>query len=100
LRADARFAHRSGAKVGVRVQEPLRTCLGCRSKSKKHDKQLTHIVRVMCCPDLLSYSNLGLFQVLFDRITFSRVFDPFIVNLILQGQPQLPEVRLSSSVQI
>jgi hypothetical protein len=36
LRADAR----------VRVQRPLRICLGCRSKSKKCDKQLTFIVRV------------------------------------------------------
>ena len=36
LRADAR----------VRVQEPLQICLGCRSKSKNRDKQLTHIVRV------------------------------------------------------
>ena len=53
LRADARFAHRSGAKVGVRVQEPLQSCLGSRSKSKKHDKQLTHIVRVMVCSYLL-----------------------------------------------
>src|SRR4030042_51444 len=31
----------------VRVQEPLQICLECRSKSKKCDKQLTHIVRVM-----------------------------------------------------
>jgi hypothetical protein len=30
----------------VRVQRPLRICLGCRSKSKKCDKQLTFIVRV------------------------------------------------------
>jgi hypothetical protein len=37
LRADAR----------VRVQEPLQICLECRSKSKKCDKQLTHIVRVI-----------------------------------------------------
>ena len=36
LQADAR----------VPVQRPLRICLGCRSKSKKCDKQLTHIVRV------------------------------------------------------
>jgi len=36
LRADAR----------VRVQEPLQICLECRSKSKKCDKQITHIVRV------------------------------------------------------
>ena len=37
LRADAR----------VLVQRPLRICLGCNSKSKKCDKQLTFIVRVM-----------------------------------------------------
>jgi len=36
LRADAR----------VRVQQPLKICLECRSKSKKCDKQLTHIVRI------------------------------------------------------
>jgi hypothetical protein len=32
----------------TRVQEPLQICLGSRSKSKKCDKQLTHIVRVIC----------------------------------------------------
>jgi hypothetical protein len=37
LRADAR----------VRVQKLIQNCLECRSKSKKCDKQLTHIVRVM-----------------------------------------------------
>jgi hypothetical protein len=37
LRADAR----------VRVQRPLQICLKGRSKSKKCDKQLTHIVRVI-----------------------------------------------------
>ena len=37
LRTDAR----------VQVQQPLRICLECRSKSKKCDKQLTHIVRVI-----------------------------------------------------
>ncbi len=31
----------------IRVREPLHICLGCRSKSKKCDKQLTHIVRVI-----------------------------------------------------
>jgi len=40
MRADAR----------VRVQEPLQICLECRSKSKKCDKQLTHIVRVELNP--------------------------------------------------
>ena len=34
------------ADAGVRVQEPLQICLECRGKSKKCDKQLTHIVRV------------------------------------------------------
>jgi hypothetical protein len=34
------------ADARVRVQRPLRICLGCRSKSKNRDKQLTHIVRV------------------------------------------------------
>jgi hypothetical protein len=38
LRADAR----------VRVHMPLQSCLGSRSKSKNRDKQLTHIVRVIC----------------------------------------------------
>jgi len=35
------------ADARVRVQKPLRICLECRNKSKKCDKQLTHIVRVM-----------------------------------------------------
>jgi len=34
LRADVRFAHRSAAKLGVRVQEPLQSCLGCRIYQK------------------------------------------------------------------
>ena len=37
LRADERFARRSGAKLGVRVQLPLHICLECRSKSKNRD---------------------------------------------------------------
>ena len=41
---DARFKLCADARV--RVQEPLQICLECRSKSKKCDKQLTHIVRV------------------------------------------------------
>ena len=34
------------ADAGIRVPKPLQICLGCRSKSKNRDKQLTHIVRV------------------------------------------------------
>ena len=47
------ISHGAGFKlsedVRVRVQQPLQICLGCRSKSKKCDKQLTHIVRVSGC---------------------------------------------------
>ena len=38
------------ADARVRVQEPLQSCLGSRSKSKNHDEQLTHIVRAMFRP--------------------------------------------------
>jgi len=45
-----KICHDAGFKlrldVRVRVQEPLRICLECWSKSKNRDKQLTHIVRV------------------------------------------------------
>jgi len=37
----------ASAKAGVRVQQTLQICLGCRSRSKNRDKQLTHIVRVI-----------------------------------------------------
>jgi hypothetical protein len=40
LRVDAR----------VRVQQPLQICLECRSKSKKCDKQMNFIVRVISRP--------------------------------------------------
>ena len=46
------LCHRAGFKLRadarIRVQRPLQICLECRSKSKKCDKQLTHIVRVRC----------------------------------------------------
>jgi hypothetical protein len=42
--AGAGFKLRPDARV--RVQQSLQICLECRSKSKKCDKQLTHIVRV------------------------------------------------------
>jgi hypothetical protein len=46
LRVDAR----------VRVQRTLQNCLGSRSKSKKCDKQLTHIVRVIASLFILFFS--------------------------------------------
>jgi hypothetical protein len=46
LRADARFAQRSAAKLGVRVHKPLQNCLECRNKGKNCDEQLTHMFRV------------------------------------------------------
>jgi hypothetical protein len=42
---DAGFILWAGARI--QVQEPLESCLERRSKCKKCDKQLTHIVRVM-----------------------------------------------------
>ena len=60
LRADAR----------VRVQETLRICLGCRSKSKKCDKQLTFIVRVISRPFLV-FKGFGLFLSLINNSTKS-----------------------------
>jgi hypothetical protein len=48
---DSEFLLRADARV--RVQQPLQICLEGRSKSKKCDKQLTHIVRVMCCPVII-----------------------------------------------
>jgi hypothetical protein len=50
----ARFYLR--ADVRVRVQRPLRNCHESRSKSKKCDKQLTHIVRVIASALLSSPS--------------------------------------------
>ena len=59
------ICHGAGFKLSaderVRVQEPLQICLECRSKSKKCDKQLTHIVRVMrSCFILIPIVILGL----------------------------------------
>jgi len=49
--SEPRNCHGTGFRLltgaRVRVQEPLQICLGSRNKSKKCDKQLTHIVRVM-----------------------------------------------------
>ena len=46
-----KFIAGSGA---VRVCQAVLSCLGCRSKSKKCDKQLTHIVRVSISGQLLN----------------------------------------------
>jgi len=42
------------ADAHVRVREPLQNCLESRGKSKKCDKQLTHIVRVIASALLFS----------------------------------------------
>jgi hypothetical protein len=48
--SEPEICHGAGFKLRVsarvRVQEPLQICLKGRNKSKKCDKQLTHIVRV------------------------------------------------------
>jgi len=49
------------ADVRVLVHEPLQICLESRSKSKKCDKQLTHIVRVSVS---FCYSGLKSFNLL------------------------------------
>ena len=50
--SEPEICHGAGIKLfadaRVRVQQPLQICLEGRSKSKKHDKRLTHIVRVRC----------------------------------------------------
>ena len=58
----------------VLVQRPLQICLEGRSKSKKCDKQLTHIVRVIVrfvnSPDSktdLYYNNFSKSVVIFNR---------------------------------
>ena len=62
--SEPEICHGAGFKLRaderVRVQRPLRICLECRSKSKKCDKQLTHIVRVtgsICFILCLTYSK-------------------------------------------
>jgi len=53
----------AGAKAKSVTTAPAAAFFGRRNEVKVAAKagQLTHIVRVMCCPDLLSYSCLGLF---------------------------------------
>ena len=59
------------AKAGVRVQETLRICLECRSKSKKCDKQLTHIVRVRCWQN--SHLNISSIFSYAKSLNFSKI---------------------------
>jgi len=57
------ICHGAGFKLcadeRVRVQEPLQICLRYRSKSKKCDKQLTHIVRVRRSRFFVLNSSIG-----------------------------------------
>jgi hypothetical protein len=46
LRADARFAHRSAAKLGVWVQDSAGFVLGAEC-SKNHDEPINYTVRVI-----------------------------------------------------
>ena len=62
------------ADARARVQEPLQICLVCRSKSKKCDKQLTHIVRVMgqalfICHDTTKLSRYKFFPFIGPRLS-------------------------------
>jgi hypothetical protein len=62
----------ASAKAGVRVQLPLQICLGSRSKSKKCDKQLTHIVRV----GVSLYLLFKYLVIVGKRSFFNKKFDP------------------------
>jgi len=72
------------AAARVRVQQPLRICLECRSKSKKCDKQLTHIVRVM---------GQALLFVLVPENCLGRN-SSFLWSKIVQQIVMLPEIIL------
>jgi len=52
------------ADARVRVQQPLQIYLEGRSKSKKCDKQLTHIVRVVCRA-IFIFKSLCITKILF-----------------------------------
>ena len=70
---DARFKLRAHARV--RVQEPLQICLECRSKSKKCDKQLTHIVRVIASALLfVTLQKVVSFAVINHNVVFCKLF--------------------------
>ena len=64
---------RAGARV--RMQEPFLIYLECRSKSKKCDKQLTHIVRVIA--SVLFFNKSQKFF-----IAFVHISPDFIANTI------------------
>ena len=73
---DAVFKLRADARV--RVQEPLQICLECRSKSKKCDKQLTHIVRVIASALLiLLLENCLDIEFKITRLSFASSFKSF-----------------------
>jgi len=61
------------ADARVRVQEPLQICLESRSKSKKCDKQLTHIVRVSGMFFSVFESSFQIGDGLFVSKCFNRV---------------------------
>ena len=79
----------ASAKAGVRVQRPLQICLGCRSKSKNCDKQLTHIVRVIKRYIFKIYNPMFLLRlsrrigIFLEFIDFSNSLKPIILNQIL-----------------
>ena len=73
LRADAR----------VRVQQSLQICLERRSKSKKCDKQLTHIVRVIFRPvlKLYDFEKLSLLGYFIDLMNSPAVMTGILLSL-------------------
>jgi hypothetical protein len=83
--SNAVIYHGAGIKLcadaRIRVQLPLQICLGCRSKSKKCDKQLTFIVRV-------SVSFIQILNNLKQDITKIEILPITGKNLTLSGNKQ------------
>jgi len=65
------------------VQEPLQICLECRSKSKKCDKQLTHIVRVSSRNYFVVYQQDICHNVIYTRhiVIYSCIYVNYVLHL-------------------
>ena len=92
LRVDAR----------VRVQEPLQIYLGSRSKSKKCDKQLTHIVRVSGAFLFFSYiypNCLATTNEIVKTIIVNIISESTIILRILFGLINLQTERINKMIK-
>jgi hypothetical protein len=63
------------ADAGVRVQQPLRICLGCRSKAKSVTNNLP-LLSVLAAFDIVTVKSFYFFKILFTGLSF-EVFHCF-----------------------